>query len=214
MPRDSAVLTMQTNAPVPIESRALGTLSYIRDAAGSLAVPGAAGIVMGSIGTTAAVLASLPAFSAWWLTIWTIAAIVASLLGGALVVRQATQRGLTFISSPIRKFMLCLCPALFAGAVLTFTLWQASAERFIPGTWLLLYGCAVISASTVTSAMNLRLIGSMGGMFAALGLVALGAPPASHSLILGCGFGVLHLIFGILIGHMNHGQYDGQHDGE
>jgi hypothetical protein len=43
----------------------------------------------------------------------------------------------------------------------------------------------------------------MGGIFAALGLVALGAPPASHALILGFGFGVLHLIFGILIGHMN-----------
>jgi hypothetical protein len=203
---------MQTNAPVPIESRALGTLSYIRasiDAAGSLAVPGAAGIVMGSIGTTAAVLVSLPAFGAYWLDIWMLAAIVAYLLGGALVLRQATRRGLSLTSSPIRKFMLCLSPPLFAGAVLTFTLSHAGIERLIPGMWLLLYGCAVLSASTVTSTLNLRLIGSMGGMFAALGLVALGAPSASHTLILGCGFGLLHLIFGILIGHMNHGDQDG-----
>lgn len=203
---------MQTNAPVPIESRALGTLSYIRasiDAAGSLAVPGAAGIVMGTLGTTAAVLTSLPAFRSYWIEVWMTAAVAAFILGGALVIRQATRRG-ALLSSPIRKFMLCLCPALLAGAVLTFTLWRVGAERLIPGTWLLLYGCAVISASTVTSALNLRLIGSMGGIFAALGLVALGAPPASHTLILGFGFGVLHLIFGILIGHMNHGGSDEQ----
>jgi hypothetical protein len=209
---DRAVLDMQTNAPVPIESRALGTLTYIRasiDAAGSLAVPGAAGIVMGTLGTAAAVLASLPAFRSYWIEIWMLAAVAAFIVGGALVVRQTTRRG-ALLSAPVRKFMLCLCPALLAGAVLTFTLWRFGVERLIPGVWLLLYGCAVISASTVTSAMNVRLIGSMGGIFAALGLVALGAPPASHTLILGFGFGVLHLIFGILIGHMNHGHSDEQ----
>jgi hypothetical protein len=207
MPSDSAVLTMQTNAPVPIESRALGTLSYIRasiDAASSLAVPGAAGIVMGTIGMIAAVFASLPALSARWLEIWIAAAVAASLLGGALVVRQAAQRGGTLLSTPIRKFTLCLSPALLGGAVLTFTLWRAGMERLIPGMWLLLYGCAVISASTVTSAMNLRLIGSMGGLFAILGVLAFVLPPATHTLILGTGFGALHLIFGVLIGRMNH----------
>lgn len=213
MPRDSAVLTMQTNGPVPIESRALGTLSYIRasiDAAGSLAVPGAAGIVMGSLGTLAAILASVPAFAAWWLQIWMVSAIAAFILGGTLVIRQAAQRGLVLISSPIRKFLLCLCPALLAGAVLTFTLWQAGTERLIPGMWLLLYGCAVVSASTVTGALNLRLIGSMGGMFAALGLIAFGAPQTSHTVILGVGFGALHLIFGLLIARTNRGEPDGE----
>jgi hypothetical protein len=213
MLRDRAVLAMQTNAPVPIESRALGTLSYIRasmDAAGSLAVPGAAGIVMGTLGTAAAVLTSLPLLRGHWIEIWMIAAVAAFILGGALVLRQATRRGALLLSSPIRKFLLCLCPALLAGAVLTFTLWRVGMERLIPGMWLLLYGCAVISASTVTSALNLRLIGSMGGIFAALGLVALGAPPASHTLLLGFGFGLLHLIFGILIGQMNHGESDEQ----
>ncbi|HEU4623662.1 MAG TPA: hypothetical protein VFS52_02800 [Steroidobacteraceae bacterium] len=203
---------MQTNAPVPIESRALGTLSYIRasiDAAGSLAVPGAAGIVMGTLGTAAAVVASLPAFRSRWIEIWMVAAVAAFLVGGGLVIRQSTRRR-GVLSSPIRKFLLCLCPALLAGAVLTFTLWRAGTEHLIPGMWLLLYGCAVISASTVTCAPNSRLIGSMGGIFAGLGLIALGAPAASHTLILGFGFGVLHLIFGILIGHMNHGYADEQ----
>ena len=204
----SAVPAMPINGPVPIESRALGTLSYIRasiDAASSLAVPGAAGIVMGTLGLIATVFASLNGLRAHWLEIWLCAAIVASLLGGALVVRQAAQRGGTFFSTPLRKFALCLCPALLGGAVLTFVLWSAGMERLIPGMWLLLYGCAVISASTVTNAVNLRLIGSMGAIFAVLGVIAFIAPPAAHTWLLGGGFGLLHLVFGVIIGRMNHG---------
>ena len=49
--------------PIPIESRALGTLAYIRasiESSGSRAVPGMAGFVMGVIGIVASVVASLP----------------------------------------------------------------------------------------------------------------------------------------------------------
>jgi hypothetical protein len=206
---DRPVLAMSTNGPVPIESRALGTLSYIRssiDAAGSLAVPGAAGIVMGTLGMIASALASFPALRPLWLEIWMTGAVAAFLVGGALVVRQQSKRGRPLISGPIRKFMLCLCPALIAGAVLTLVLWGAGREHLIPGMWLLLYGCAVISASTVTNATNMRLIGSMGALFVALGLAAFALPPSMHTLLLACGFGVLHLIFGLLIGRMNHGE--------
>lgn len=208
MPRHSAVFAMPSEGPVPIESRALGTLSYIRasiDAAGALAVPGAAGIVMGTIGMIAAVFASLPGLRPHWLEIWIAAAVLASLFGGALVARQAAQRAGTLISTPLRKFALCLCPALLGGAVLTFALWQAGMERLIPGTWLLLYGCAIIPASTVTNAINLRIIGSMGAIFALLGILAFMLPPSSHTLTLGIGFGALHLIFGVIIGRLNHG---------
>ena len=41
---------MQSDFPIPIETRALGTLAYIRrsiDASASMAVPGTAGVVMG-----------------------------------------------------------------------------------------------------------------------------------------------------------------------
>lgn len=199
---------IQANSPVPIESRALGTLSYIRasmDAAGSLAVPGAAGLVMGSFGTLAAVLTAVPALRSRWLEIWTCAAVAAFLIGGALVVRQAALRNRMLVSGPIRKFTLCLCPALLAGAVLTFALWRAGMERLIPGTWLLLYGAAVISASTATSAVNSRFVVWMGALFALLGTAAIAAPPATHVLLLGFGFGGLHLIFGVLIGRANHG---------
>src|SRR4051812_35239551 len=158
MLRESAALPMQTNRPVPIESRALGTLSYIRtsiDSASSLAVPGLAGIVMGGIGAAAAVLSWFPPLSHYWLVVWLIAAFAAFVLGGALMARHASQRRGTLLSGPLRKFLLCLCPALLAGAALTLVMWLADVQRLIPGIWLLLYGCAAISASTVTNSRSL-----------------------------------------------------------
>jgi hypothetical protein len=39
-----------------------------------------------------------------------------------------------------------------------------------------------------------------------LGVLAFAAPPTSHTLILGMGFGALHTIFGMLIGQVSHGR--------
>jgi hypothetical protein len=209
MLRESAALIMQTNRPVPIESRALGTLSYIRasiDAANSLAVPGLAGIVMGAIGAAAALLTYVPVIGNYWLTIWLAAACVAFLLGGALVARQAGRRSGSLISGPFRKFLMCLCPALLAGALLTLVLSLADMQRLIPGTWLLLYGCAVVAASTATHSSSQSIVAWMGSLFILLGGMAFLLPVSAHTVLLGAGFGGLHLISGVLIGRVNHGE--------
>jgi hypothetical protein len=209
MLRESAALLMQTHRPIPIESRALGTLSYIRasiDAASSLAVPGLAGVVMGAIGASAALLTYVPAIGDYWLTVWLVAACLAFAIGGVLVARQVSQRGGSLISGPFRKFLMCLCPGLLAGAVLTLALSEAGMAKLIPGTWLLLYGCAVIAASTATNSKSLPVVASMGALFVVLGSAAFVAPASTHTLLLGAGFGGLHLISGILIGRINHGE--------
>jgi hypothetical protein len=195
--------------PVPIESRALGTLAYIRtsiESSGSMAVPGMAGIVMGIIGFGAAIVASLPLGTPHWLGIWLIAAALALVVGGAMMAREAAQSGHARYLGPVRKFLLCLCPALVAGAVLTLVLWRAEVTNLIPGVWLLLYGCAVLSASTVTIARTMRLICIMGVLFMLLGLLAFASPPGVHTVMLGMGFGALHSIFGLLIGRVSHGE--------
>ncbi len=197
------------HSPIPIESRALGTLAYIRasiESSGSMAVPGMAGIVMGGIGIIATIVASVPRGAPHWLGIWLVAAAVAFALGGAMMAREAAQSGHARYLGPVRKFLLCLCPALLTGAALTFVLWRAGATGLIPGIWLLLYGCAVLSASTVTIARTMRLICIMGVLFMLLGLLAFAAPAGTHTLILGMGFGALHTIFGILIGQVSHGE--------
>ena len=208
MQRPSAVFPIHSEAPAAIESRALGTLAYIRasiESSSSMDVPGMAGIVMGIIGLLAAIVVSLPRCAAHWLGIWVAAAVLALVLGGALVARQIAQRGHARYLGPVRKFLLCLCPALFAGAVLTLVLGTAGTTNVIPGIWLLLYGCAVLSASTVTVAGIARLICTMGGFFVALGLMTFALPVAAHTVMLGLGFGILHIVFGFLIGRLTHG---------
>jgi len=184
---------------VTLDAHALGTLRYIRasiDAASVLAVPGSAGVAMGSVGLLAAVLAAQPALAAHWFDIWLCAAIAAFLAGSALMIHQAVRASSTLYRGPARRFLLCLCPPIAAGAVITFALLRHGAADMIPGVWLLLYGCGVAAASTQT----IRLVGVMGIAFAALGVCALVLPPSFGNLFLGAGFGGLHLAFGILIG--------------
>jgi hypothetical protein len=209
MQRPSTVFPVESRAAVPIESRALGTLAFIRasiESSSSMDVPGMAGIVMGVIGLFAALVVSFPRWASHWLGVWLVAAVVALLLGGALVARQIAHRGDTLYLGPTRKFLLCLCPALLAGAVLTYVLWSAGLLAPIPGMWLLLYGCAMLSASTVTIAEVARLIAVMGVLFVALGSAAFALPATMHTPLLGLGFGALHIVFGMLIGRVTHGE--------
>ncbi len=101
----------------------------------------------------------------------------------------------------MRKLALCLVPGLFAGAVLTLIEWRAGNVSAIPGTWLLLYGCALVSASAPTA----RIVGVLGALFVALGLIAFWLPESLQLLALGVGFGGLHLIFGVWMGRKGYG---------
>jgi hypothetical protein len=190
---------------VHIDFHAAATLRYIRDCmegAASFVVPGSAGIALGVIGLLAALLSSAPSLRDYWLQIWLLAGLAAAGVGGALLVRDSSLRGLRLIGTPIRKFALCLVPSLAAGLIMTAVHWSSGNTHAIPGTWLLFYGCALISASTVTT----RTIGVLGASFALLGALALLLPSGAQILMLGTGFGGLHILFGILIRRVGHGR--------
>ena len=194
---------MQSANAVRIDSHAVATLRYIRasmDAAASVAVPGSAGIAMGSIGLLAMMISSAPGMRQYWLVTWLISAALAGGVGFALMTRPASLRGLLLYGTPLRKFAMCLFPALFGGAVMTVLHWSSGNLHAIPGTWLLLYGCALISASVAAT----RVIAIMGGAFVALGLLTLLLPDRAQIPMLGAGFGGLHFLFGILIGRTRH----------
>jgi hypothetical protein len=194
---------MQSANAVRIDSHAVATLRYIRasmDAAASVAVPGSAGIAMGSIGVLATVASSTPGLREYWLGVWLMAAALGGGVGFALMTRPASLRGLSLYGTPLRKFALGLFPALLGGAVMTAVHWTNGNMHAIPGTWLLFYGCALISASVSAT----RMIAVMGASFVLLGLVALLAPERAQMLLLGAGFGGLHVLFGVLIGRKGH----------
>ncbi len=194
---------MQSANAVRIDSHAVATLRYIRasmDAAASVAVPGSAGIAMGSIGLLAMVISSTSGMREYWLVTWLVSAALGGGVGFALMTRPASMRGLLLYGTPLRKFAMCLFPALFGGAVMTVLHWSSGNLHAIPGTWLLLYGCALISASVAAT----RIIAIMGGAFVALGLLALLLPDRAQIPMLGAGFGGLHFLFGILIGRNRH----------
>jgi hypothetical protein len=200
-----AVQNVQLRAPVRLDSHAAATLRYIRssmEGAVSLAVPGSAGIVLGLIGLMAAALSLTPRLREYWLGIWLGAALVASTAGSILIVRESSLRNLRLAGTPLRKFALCLLPSIGAGLVMTAVHWSGGNVHAIPGTWLLMYGCALIAASAATT----RLIASLGGMFALLGFVALLLPDNLQILALGAGFGGLHIIFGFIIRRTGHGR--------
>jgi hypothetical protein len=190
---------------VHLDSHALATLHYIRtsmESAKTLVVPGSAGIAMGSIGLTAAALSVSPGMHAHWLAIWLTSALIAATAGGALVIRPSSWRSLALAGTPVRTFILCLAPALLAGLVLTAVLSYGGHPAPIPGTWLLLYGCALISASAATT----RTIGIMGASFMCLGIAAFMMPQHLQILLLGVGFGGLHIVFGFIVGRHGHGR--------
>src|ERR1017187_9828595 len=136
---------MRSDVPVSIQTHALGTLAYIRtsiELSSSLVVPGMAGVFMGCVGIIAAIAAMTPRWASHWLAIWVCAGGAAFLLGGTLMARQAAQTGHARYLGPVRKFLLCLCPALLAGAVLTFILLRAGAGALGPAALIFFFSRA------------------------------------------------------------------------
>jgi hypothetical protein len=188
---------------VAIDTHAQATLSYIRssmDAATLVTTPGSAGIAIGLVGLLAAILAAGP-WRAQWLTVWIASAPCAGTLGAAVLARQQRRQGRTLFGGSGQRFVVCLVPALLAGAVLTAADVHDGNLHAIAGTWLLLYGTAVMAASAAT----IRLVAWLGALFMVFGVAALLLPLGEHNLILGAAFGGLHLVFGAyLLGRVSH----------
>lgn len=200
---DAATNLARKNSTVAMDAHAQATLRYIRssmDAASLVVTPGSAGIAIGVVGVIAALLAAGP-WRAHWLDIWIGAAPLAALAGATVMARQQRLQGRTLFGPSVRRFVMCLTPALLAGSVLTAADLYHGDLSEVAGTWLLLYGCAVMAASATT----IQLVRWLGALFMLLGMTALFTPVGMHNLILGAGFGGLHLLSGAyLVGRGSH----------
>jgi hypothetical protein len=183
----------------------MANLAFIRRTmtqAGSFtAVPGWGGVGMGLVGLTAAAVAPGGPGADGWLAVWLGAAALAMLVGGWSMARKAARVSMPLSGRAGRKFALALLPALLAAAPLTVALSRAGSPALLPGLWLLLYGAGVVAGG----AFSVRPVPVMGGGFMVLGVAALLAPAAWADLLLGAGFGGLHLAFGAIIGRRHGG---------
>jgi hypothetical protein len=184
--------------PVELHEHAMDNLKYIRqtlERAGSFtAVPGKGGVLMGVIAILASWLAAGQPSAAGWLTVWTVAAVVAMAVGFVGAVLKSRRFQMPLFSGPGRKFIAGFAPAILAGAVLTAVFYRAGISGFLPGVWLLLYGAAVLAGGSA----SVRIVPVMGACFMFVGTVAL-LLPGWNDVLLPVGFGGLHWIFGIVI---------------
>jgi hypothetical protein len=195
----------QTARPLSLPDRAEADLRFIRGAmerSGSFtAVPGVGGIVMGAVALAAAAAAAPRAGTREWLVVWIAAACVAMAAGILAMRRKAARQGVAILKGPGRRFLLCLCPALFAGAVLTAAILRIGRADLLPTAWLLCYGCGV----TAAGAFSTRIVPLTGAAFLALGAVAAVAPPSWGDVLMAAGFGCIHVASGIVVARRHGG---------
>ncbi len=188
-----------SDPPIALGDRAMEDLRFIRHTmehgTAFTAVPGWGGVGMGVTAVLAAGVASTQPTVEGWLLVWTVEALLAVAIGAVAIHRKARRADLPVLSGAGRKFLLSFLPPAVAGVPLTLALWQVGADALLPGTWLLLYGAAVVTAGTY----SVRVVPVTGICFMAVGAVALLAVPSAGDLWMALGFGGLHIVFGTTI---------------
>lgn len=191
--------------PLALEDRARHDLQFIRRTMergpAFTGVPGWGGVGMGVSALLAAALAATRPTLEGWLATWLLEAGVAVLIGSWAIRRKTRRAELSVLSGAGRKFLLSFLPPAVAGAVLTLALYQSDQVTVLPGMWLLLYGAGVVTAGT----FSVRVVPLMGLCFMVLGTVALFTGPGWADLVLGAGFGGLHVLFGLYIARKHGG---------
>jgi len=186
-------------APLPLEAHAADNLQFIREtmerAASFTAVPGWGGVVMGITALGAGVIALGQTTTEAWLVTWLAEAILAFAIAACAMAWKARAAGVPLMTAAGRKFALSFAPPLLVGALLTVVLYQAGLTAAIPGTWLLLYGTAVVAGG----AFSIQVVPLMGLCFMVLGAAALFTPESWNNWFMVSGFGGLHVVFGIVI---------------
>lgn len=190
-------------APPPQETpalheRAMDNLRYIRETMErASAFTGISGWGEAAIGVTALAATALAFHQPFriWLAVWTAEALVSLLIAGWSMDRKARRLGMPLLSGPGRKVAFSLTPPIVAGALLTVVFYQAGLTAYIPGLWLLLYGTGVVTGGM----FSVKVVPIMGFCFMTLGGAALLSPSFLADWFMAAGFGVLHIVFGVII---------------
>lgn len=185
--------------PAPIHEHALSSLRYIREtmerASAFTSIPGWGGVGIGLIAIATAVYAHPFAGTRRWLIAWLVCAAVAAVLIALAMIRKAQRANVSFRGAPARRFFVSYFAPILAAAALTYVLGHRGLYAILPATWLLLYGASFISSG----AFSIPVVPVMGVCFMILGVAACFVPAGAGNVLLGAGFGGLHVVFGVVI---------------
>ena len=203
-------MQMPRRMPQPPESpglaeRAEDNLRFIRETmerAGSFtAVSGWGQVAIGATALVAAWVSSQATTADRWLAVWLGEAAVAVAIAMATTTWKVRDARVPMMSGPARKFALSFVPPMLVGALLTIVLVARGEYTILPAVWMLLYGAAVVSAGT----FSVRIVPVMGACFMACGAAAVVLPPGSRDALMALSFGLLHVVFGVLIARRHGG---------
>ena len=191
--------------PRPLPMRAADDLRYIREAieraAEFTSISGWGQVAVGLTALVAAAVAPRDLASDRWVMVWLGEALLAIAISVWTSVLKSQRLEVPLFGATGRRFMLAFATPAAAGAVLTAALILSHANALLPGTWLLLYGAAVAGGG----AFSVGSVPAMGAAFMVLGTVTMFAPAAWANLLLGSGFGLLHIGFGAWIARRHGG---------
>ncbi len=191
--------------PPEMQARAMDNLRFIREtmeAAGTFtAVSGWGQMVIGLTAIVAALVAERFASSSEWVIVWGAEAFLALLISVWFMYSKARSASLPLLSGSVRKLLFSFSPVFVVGMVVTFAFMQRETYDLLPGVWMLLYGTAVVAAG----AFSVRIVPVMGAAFIVVGAVALFAPVGWSTALMISGFGVLHIVFGLVIARRHGG---------
>lgn len=130
-----------------------------------------------------------------WVMIWLADAIVAVTIAAVMMYLKARRANVSLTKGPARRFFISYSAPLIAAALITLALVRTGMFTPLPAIWLLLYGASFISSG----AFSIPIVPVMGVCFMILGLGACFVPLPIGNILLGAGFGILHLLFGFII---------------
>ncbi len=190
---------VQENEPVKLSDRAADNLRFIREtmerSTHFTAVPGYGGMLMGVTAIGAAYIASQQIYLRDWLIVWLTEALLAFAIGILAMWQKSKIAKVSLISAPARKFAFGFLPPLVCGIAITLGLWRYEHYELMAPVWMLLYGAAVVTGG----AFSVRVVPVMGWMFIAIGALAFALPTVYGNYLMGASFGVLHIVFGVII---------------
>jgi len=182
-----------------LSGRAIDNLQFIREtmerSTHFTAVPGYGGVFMGLTAIAAAFIAGGQPLVKDWLAVWIIEAVLAFAVGLFAMWQKSKIAKMPLNSAPAKKFAMSFLPPLICGIIITFGLWRFGHFEMMIPVWLLLYGAAVVCGGS----FSVKAVPIMGWCFILLGTLAFFLPANFGNLLMCLGFGVLHIVFGLII---------------